>query len=422
MLLPRTQAGNALPRRPDPGAWLCPGKGVLPSSLRNLPTPSIMHSFVLILLLAAFPALSTDMYLPAIPALCELWGISLASANLSLVAFFASFSAFLLVHGALADRFGRRPVLLAAVSLYVAGSLACAGAGSIAILVLARVVQAIGAAGASAMALTLAKDLYAGDRRKKLLAYIGVIIPLCPMVAPTIGALMLQHVSWRGIFLAQALLALPALYGSFRLQEPAFERAGGGLQAAAGRYARLFRNRGYLVYALAFSVVNFAFFAFIGGSPDIYITGYGLDEGAFGLYFAFNALGLMAGSFLCSRLCVGIESFRILTASLLGMLAASAAMLLLGGATPLRFALPMFAYSLFLGLSRPISNDMVLEQVDRDTGAAASLLTFFNFMVGAAAMEAISLGWTSKSAVIAVTGLAGNLAPLAALLLLRRRG
>lgn len=381
-----------------------------------------MNNFLLILLLAAFPALSTDMYLPAIPALCSLWGIPLALANLSLAAFFASFSAFLLVHGALADRYGRRPVLLAGVSLYVLGSVACAGAGSIALLVLARVVQAIGAAAASAMALTLAKDLYAGDRRKKLLAYIGVIIPLCPMVAPSIGALMLRHLSWRGIFLVQALLALPALYGSLRLQEPAFERAGGGLKAAAGRYANLFRNRGYLVYALAFSVVNFAFFAFIGGSTDIYITGFGLDEGSYGLFFAFNALGLMAGSFLCSRLCVGIESFRILLASLLGMLASAAAMLLLGGGTPLRFALPMFAYSLFLGLSRPISNDMVLELVDRDTGAAASLLTFFNFMVGAAAMEAISLGWPSKPAVIAVTGLAGNLVPLAALLFLRRRG
>jgi len=381
-----------------------------------------MNSFVLILLLAAFPALSTDMYLPAIPALCSLWGIPLALANLSLVAFFASFSAFLLVHGALADRYGRRPVLLAGVSLYVAGSLACAGAGSITLLVLARVLQAIGAAAAAAMALTLAKDLYTGDRRKKLFAYIGVIIPLCPMVAPTLGALMLRHVSWRGIFLAQALLALPALYGCIRLKEPAFERATGGLAAAVGRYRNLFRNRGYLACALSFSVVGFAFFAFIGGSPDIYITGYGLDEGSYGLYFAFNALALMLGSLLCSRLCVGIESFRILLASLTGMFAAAAAMLLLGGGTPLRFAVPMFAYSLFLGLSRPISNDMVLEQVDRDTGAAASLLTFFNFMVGAAAMELISLDWPSKPATIAVLGLAGSLVPLAVLLLLRRRG
>ena len=379
-----------------------------------------MNSFVLILLLAAFPALSTDMYLPAIPALCSLWGISLAAANLSLVAFFASFSAFLLVHGALADRFGRRPVLLSGVSLYVAGSLLCAGAGSISMLVLARVVQAIGAAAAAAMALTLAKDLYAGDRRKKILAYIGVIIPLCPMAAPTLGALMLQHVSWRGIFLSQALLALPALYGCIRLREPLAERAAGGLGAAVGRYGGLFRNRGYLVYALAFSVVNLAFFAFIGGSPDIYITGFGLSERAYGAYFAFNALALMLGSLLCSRLCVGIASFRILLASLTGMLGASAA-LLLWGRGPHGFAAAMFAYSLFLGLSRPISNDMILEQVRRDTGAAASLLTFFNFMCGAAAMELISLDWPSKPAAIAVLGLAGNLAPLAALLLLRRR-
>ncbi len=379
-----------------------------------------MNPFVLILLLAAFPALSTDMYLPAIPTLCSLWGISLAAANLSLVAFFASFSAFLLVHGALADRCGRRPVLLGGVSVYVAGSLLCAAAGSIGVLVSARAVQAVGAAAASAMALTLAKDLYAGERRKKLLAYIGVIIPLCPMAAPTLGALMLRHMSWRGIFLAQALLALPALYASFRLQETLTDCATGGVRAAVGRYRDHFRNRGYLLYALSFSVVGFAFFAFIGGSPDIYIRGFGLDEGAYGLYFAFNALGLMLGSLLCSRLCVGIASHRILTASLAGMLAASAALLLGGGGTPLRFAAPMFAYSLFLGLGRPISNDMILEQVSKDTGAAASLLTFFNFMVGAAAMELISLDWPSKPLAIAVLGLLGNAVPLFALYRLRR--
>jgi len=380
-----------------------------------------MNTFVLILLLAAFPPLATDMYLPAIPTLCSLWGISLAAANLSLVAYFASFSAFLLVHGPLADRFGRRPVLLAGVSLYVAGSLLCGAAGSITQLVLARVVQAIGAAAAAAMSLALAKDLYAGDQRKKLLAYIGVIIPLCPMAAPTLGAILLQHMSWRGIFVGQALLALPALYGSLRLREPDVELATGGFGAAVGRYRTLTRNRPYMVYTLAFSLVSFAFFGFIGGSADIYITGFGMSERQFGLYFAFNALALMLGSLLCSRLCVGISSFRILVASLAGMLAAAAAMLALDGATPLRFALPMFAYSLFLGLSRPISNDMILEQVTRDTGAAAALLTFCNSMCGAVAMEVISLDWVSKPAVIGLAGALGCLVPLVAVLRLQRR-
>ena len=234
------------------------------------------------------------MYLPAIPALCTLWGVPLTQANLTLAAFFISFSTFLLVHGPLADQCGKRPVLIGGISTYILGSLLCAGAGSITWLILARVAQAFGAAAAAAMSLALAKDLYSGDARKKLLAYIGVLIPLCPMIAPTIGAFMLEYVSWRGIFLFQAFLALPTLYGSFRLQDPTPRGESGGLAVALKRYATLMRNKNYMVYVLAFSLVNLAFFAFVGGSSDIYIRGFGLSESRFGLFFAFNALGAHA--------------------------------------------------------------------------------------------------------------------------------
>ncbi len=380
-----------------------------------------MNNFVLILLLTAFPALSTDMYLPAIPLLCDLWGIPLAQANLSLAAFFISFSAFLLLHGPLADRFGRRPVLLSGVSIYILASVLCAASTSITMLVLARILQAFGAAAAAAMSLTLAKDLYQGDARKKLLAYIGILIPLCPMIAPSLGALMLHQFSWRVIFLAQAVLAMPALYGCLRLRETAPDADAGGLGEALRRYARLLRNKGYLVYTVAFSVVNFAFFAFIGGSSDIYIKGFGLSENWFALFFAFNALAMMAGSLLCSRLCVGIASGRILAVSLLGMLAGAVLLVLLAENTPLSFALPMALYTFFLGMSRPISNHVILEQVDRDTGTAASLLTFFIFLCGGLAMEAIAFDWPSKPLAIGVMGVAGSLLPLAAVYFVRAR-
>ena len=381
-----------------------------------------MPNFVLILLLSAFPALSTDMYLPAIPTLCDLWQISLAQANLSLVVFFISFSACLLVHGPLSDRYGRRPILLWGISLYVVGCLLCASSTSITMLVFSRIVQAMGAAAASAMSLALAKDLYDGEGRKKLLAYLGVIVPLCPMVAPTIGAFMLSHVSWRGIFLSQAILSLTALYGAFRLTEPLQEKGSGGFSAAVGRYRDLLRNKAYLGYAISFSLLGFPFFAYIASSADIFITGFGMTEQTYGLYFAFNAFALMIGSFLCSRLCVGIASRTILLVSVTGMLCSAAAMLYLGGDTPVLFALPMFAYSMFLGMSRPISNHMILEQVQKDAGTASSLLTFFFFICGAIAMETISFNWESKPLAIAVMGLAATITPLIVVIKIRERG
>lgn len=167
-----------------------------------------MPNLILLSLLAAFPPLSTDMYLPAIPALQKLWGIPLAQANLSLVIYFLSFSFFLLIHGPMSDRFGRRPVLIAGILTFIAGSGLCAMADSITFLVIARAVQAAGAAAASALALALSKDLYEGVQRQKILASIGVIMAFCPMLAPTLGGLMLKFGSWRWIFIIQGTMAL----------------------------------------------------------------------------------------------------------------------------------------------------------------------------------------------------------------------
>ena len=106
------------------------------------------------------------------------------------------------------------------------------------------------------------------------------------------------------------------------------------------------------------------------------------------------------------------------------MLAGGAALLaagtLLDGLSPLAFALPMFVYTFFLGMGRPISNHVILEQVDKDTGTAASLLTFFIFLCAGVAMEVISLDWASKTAAIGITAVAGSLLPLAAVLVLRK--
>jgi DHA1 family bicyclomycin/chloramphenicol resistance-like MFS transporter len=175
-----------------------------------------------------------------------------------------------------------------------------------------------------------------------------------------------------------------------------------------------------MVYTLAFSVMGFSFFAFLGGSSYIYIRSFNMTEQVYSLYFAFNALAMMLGSLLCARVLVNFESRRILLISLVGMFFSTGTLLIPGKATPTNFALSMFAYSLFLGMSRPISNHLILKQVRQDTGTASSLLTFFNFLCAAIAMELISLDWSSKPVVIGVMGLMGSTIPFAAILAMQR--
>jgi DHA1 family bicyclomycin/chloramphenicol resistance-like MFS transporter len=380
-----------------------------------------MPNLLLLALLASFPPLSTDMYLPAIPTLQAQWGISYATANLSMVLFMGVFSVFLLIHGPLSDRFGRRPVLIGGLVLFIAASFGCALAPSIGSLIAFRCLQAAGAAAGASLALALSKDLYEGGQRQKILAHMGVIMALAPMLAPSIGGLVLKFVSWRWIFIVQAGMALIGLYGVLRLKEPLTEFTQGGFLAVAGRYRLVLRNLPFTVLATGFALMSLPHFAFIGGSADMYINGLGLSEQAFGIYFGANAIGFMVGSFVCTRMVGTYKPLHMLYTTFAFLFASTILMFVLGGRTPLTLALPMFCMSLSVGFSRPISNSMILDQVDTDVGAASGILTFEIFFIAALSMQLISMDWQHKPYVLAVLGVFGTLIPLAALLAVRKR-
>ncbi|WP_207264343.1 multidrug effflux MFS transporter [Desulfovibrio sp. Huiquan2017] len=380
-----------------------------------------MPNLILLALLAAFPPLSTDMYLPAIPTLQAQWGITYATANLSMVLFMGVFSIFLLIHGPLSDRFGRKPVLIGGLLLFIAASVGCALAPSISFLLTFRCFQAAGAAAGASLALALSKDLYEGPRRQKILAYIGVIMALAPMLAPSIGGLMLKFASWRWIFIVQVGLALIGLYGVLRLKEPLTEFTRGGFLSVAGRYRLVLRNLPFMVLATGFALMSLPHFAFIGGSADMYINELGLSEQAFGIYFGANAIGFMLGSFVCTRMVGAYKPLNMLYATFAFLFASTILMFILGGHTPLTLAIPMFCMSLSVGFSRPISNSMILDQVDTDVGAASGILTFEIFFVAALSMQFISLDWPHKPMVLGVLGVFGTAIPLLALLAVRKR-
>jgi DHA1 family bicyclomycin/chloramphenicol resistance-like MFS transporter len=380
-----------------------------------------MPNLILLALLAAFPPLSTDMYLPAIPTLQAAWGISFSTANLSLVLFMAVFSVCLLIHGPLSDRFGRKPVLIGGILLFIVGSTLCALSNSIAMLLTARCIQASGAAAAASLALALTKDLYSGQERQKIFGYVGVIMALAPMLAPTMGGMMLKFGSWRWIFMTQVVLALIGLYGVFRLKEPLTVFTTGGVFAVFGRYVTVMRNLPFTVLSLGFALMVLPHFGFIGGSTDIYINGFGLSEQAFGLYFGFNAVGFMLGSLVCTRLVGVYKPLSMLYFTLFAFFGAGVLMLVMGGHSPLTVAIPMVCISFCVGFSRPISNSMILDQVDSDVGAASGILTFEIFFVAAVSMQLISLDWGHKPMVLGAAALVSACIPLVALQAVKKR-
>lgn len=354
----------------------------------------------LLALLTAFPPLATDMYLPAIPLLVSRWAQPLAVVNLALVGFFISYCLFLLVYGPLSDRFGRRPPLLWGIGLFVAASFGCALCDNVVILIVCRVFQAAGAASASALGLAITKDVFEGKRRENMLAYIGVMMALAPMLAPVIGGWIVTWFSWRWIFVVQATIGLVAMAGVWQMPETLPSPSVVSARATLSVYVELLANRRYLGLALLFSLAVLPHFAFIAGSADIYITGFGMTERRFGAFFALNAAALMSGSLVCARLPRQRGSGPVITTGLAGIFLGGMLMVTGWLSGPWSLALPMAVVSFSLGLSRPPSNHLVLEQVDRHAGAASSLLMFVFFILGAGSMWLISQPWADKVRVI----------------------
>jgi len=376
----------------------------------------------LLALLTAFPALSTDMILPAVPSLARNWNQPLSVINLILVCFFVTYGFFLLFYGPISDRFGRRRPLIAGLSVYIVASLLCASATNAPMLIFFRILQAAGAAASSSLSMAMTKDIFSGQERERILAYIAIIMALAPMIAPVLGGWVLADFSWPWIFFIQAVMGFIGILGVLRFPETLSQISNVPLSRMMHSYGRLLLNPSYIIMVLVMSVSLFPLYSFIAGSSAVYVNEFGLSEQKYSYFFAFNALALMVGSFSCLRLTRSVSSKHLMTIGFAGVFLGGLFLLLNGQHGPWSFALSMFLITFSLGLSRPPSNNLVLEQVDRDAGSASSLLIFCYFTLGAVGMWFISLEWADKIPVLGAIALSCGAMVLAAWFVLQKRG
>ena len=374
----------------------------------------------LLALLSAFPPLSTDMYLPAIPLMVEQWHAPLAMVNLTLVCFFVAYCGFLLIYGPLSDRYGRRPPLLVGISLYIIACLFCAMTTSVELMILARTLQGAGAAAASAIALAICKDRFTGQIRQRIFIQIGIIVAAAPMLAPVIGGWIIELSSWRLVFVIQALLGLTTMVGVLGMEETLQTPISEPLSRVLVSYLRLFRNSRYILLALTYAVMGIPFFAFIAASSDIYITRLGYSEREYGYFFAITSFAFMVAPMAFSRSVRHISLMRLLPIGYLGMILSASLMTMPWLPLPWRIALPMWLFTFSFSFTRPPGNNLILEQVDTDVGAASAFMVFIFFITGAASMWAISLDWGDKITTLGWLGVGASSFTIAAWFLLTR--
>jgi MFS transporter, DHA1 family, multidrug resistance protein len=348
---------------------------------------------ILIALLSAFVPLSTDLYLPALPKMSAYFGVGADRINLTLTAFFIFYALGTLVWGPLSDRYGRKPILIAGLGLYVAASISCALMSDVNGLVLSRIFQAIGGSASGVVATAIVKDVYSGKKRESVLAIVQSMVTISPAVAPVVGAFLLKVISWRGVFWVLAGIGMVALAGSLLFEESIPQRNSGMLLHSLGRLSRVLQNSGFTMLLFLFSLGSLSVMAYIASSTYIYQDGFHLSGQVYSYYFSFNALGMLAGPMIYLWLARRFHPEKIIRSGFIIIAAGGLLICLLGNLQPWIFALCIMPVMTAGSCIRPPSANMMLEQQKGDTGAVSSLMGSFGMLMGSLGMQLIALPW-----------------------------
>ena len=336
----------------------------------------------------ALNPLAMDMMLPALPSIGATFNIADANhAQMVLSTFLIGFGVGQFVMGPLSDRFGRRPVLLGGMAVYVVASLLAIAAPSFETLLLARALQGLGTSATRVIATSIVRDCYAGRRMASVMSLAMMVFIAVPVVAPSFGQAVLLLTQWRGIFIALMLYGVVALiWSALRMPEtlPTEERKSLRLGDVLGAFGQTISNRQTLGYALACGGVWGAMFAFVFSSQQVFTDIYRLGH-YFPLAFAAIATGVAIAGFLNSRI-VGRLGMRVIShGALVGFLLVAAVML---AAVKLQMLpLPLFmvlsALMMFtFGLMMANFTALAMEPHGHIAGTASSLYGSITTLLG----------------------------------------
>lgn len=380
--------------------------------------------FVLAGVIAIGP-LSIDMYLPGLPALAAAFRTDAASAQLTLAAFFIGLAIGQVAYGPASDRFGRKRPLYAGLALYTLASLGCALAPGIGSLIVLRFLQAVGGCAGMVISRAIVRDLFDQQDAARVFSLLMLIMGVAPILAPAAGSVLLAVLGWRAIFWSLVAFGVVTLLAVvFALPETRrVRRTANG--APWEDYLRLLADTRFVGYALSGGVALGGMFAYIAGSPFVFIELYGLTPTAYGWLFGVNALGLIGASQLNRRLLDSFSADEILSGA--NVVTAVAGLALLGAAVvpgvPLAVLfIPLFLFMASLGFTQPNALAGAMGHHPERAGSAAALYGTVQF--GTATLAATLVGALhdrtarSMAAVMAASSL---IALLAHRLLVRRR-
>lgn len=339
--------------------------------------PAAPHLLVLIAISSVSP-LAINIVVPAMPGLQRVFDTDYATVQLALSLYLAAFALGQLIMGPLSDRFGRRPVVLVGLGLFIAGSAMCVAAPNVEVLLAGRIVQAIGGAAGLSLARAIVRDLHEKDRAAAMIGYMTTGMAMAQTVSPTVGGLIYERVGWSGIFWMLIVAgALTLAMAVTNLGETNRHRGGRfDLARLAGSWRTLLSLPAFVLPTATAASASAVYFAFMGGAPFIATETMGLSPSAYGLYFVMVAGGYAIGNFFSGRQAARFGTARMINIgnglALAGTLAMIAG-LVAGIAHPLVLFLPMLMVSIANGVTLPSAVAEAVSARPELAGAAAGL-------------------------------------------------
>jgi DHA1 family bicyclomycin/chloramphenicol resistance-like MFS transporter len=352
--------------------------------------PNTILLTVVVSLTVAFGPMTIDLYLPALPSIAADLAADAGHVQRTLSVYIIGFAFSQIVYGPLSDRFGRRPVLFAGVSIYIAASIACALAADADQLVVFRFFQAVGASCGPVLGRAVVRDYFTREEAARIMSWVISVMALAPILAPVFGGYIVKWADWRVCFWVLAafgiivvLAVLTSLGESNRHKDPTATDFG----AMVNNFATMLRHRIYVGFLVTNACMFAGLFSWLTGSSFVLIDKMGMTPDQYGNAFGIASLGFLAGAQTAARLVrrLGIERICIVGASCAAAGGFAILALLWSGAhTPLAVMAPTIVYFFGMGITVPNIQAGAISPFPRNAGAASSLLGLFQYSASGA--------------------------------------
>lgn len=367
--------------------------------------------FLVLLLgvLSAFGPFVVDLYLPSLPQLASFFETSASMTQLTLTTAMIGLAVGQLLLGPLSDKFGRKIPLIISLVIYIISTVLIVYAPNIESMIVLRVIQGLSSAGSVVISRAVATDLYRGREMTRFFGLLMTINGIAPIISPILGSLLLEYISWKGVFVFLALIGVIVLLFCFRLKESLSieNRLQGSIFATFSTFSVIIKNRLFMSYVGIESFLLGAMFAYIAASPFILQSFYGLSAFIFSLCFGANGAALVIGANIGGKLpnrqalAIGVLAFVVAALYTIAVLIIQPHWLFV--------EIGFFAMLLLMGITFPAISTLAMESERQYAGSASALLGFAPFFLGGIVSPLVGIGniFYSTALVILACGVLG---------------